>query len=266
VGSAFGPRKECAGLDWSVAGVEPEPRAGYKRIAERDRELEAFCSACWQRHEARAPRREVIEPWPTRETFRANWPLLSFDLIVSSWKIETAPLDRDGEVAAELLDPPVVPVLSWRERYAAELDRHPALASDLRAELLADLDGGRLGDGVERVLERGRLSTGERAVVRAWLYGDDGARIAEDLGWRPQTVALLLANGRYRLRWLGSPKAGENGRARERSVSRAGDPDAPRAPAPPAPAVAMLADLSPRAGNAPLRPTGRRGSRCDERI
>ncbi len=64
--------------------------------------------------------------------------------------------------------------------------------------------------------------------MRPVLAGDSPAQVAEDLAWRRQTVALLLANGTYRLRWLASPKAGANGRAAERAISRGGDPGEPR--------------------------------------
>jgi hypothetical protein len=102
---------------------------------------------------------------------------------------------HEAEVDASLLDPPAPPDVSWRERYAAELEQHPNLAFDLRPDQPP-------GDGIERVLERAGLPPGERVVTRAWLYGDDRARIAEELGWRPQTVTLLLSNGRWRLEHL----------------------------------------------------------------
>jgi hypothetical protein len=91
-----------------------------------------------------------------------------------------------SELAEELLDPPTVQERSWREVFAADLASHPAIAADLER-------GGDL-DGIELILERAQLSTSERLVVRGWLMGDDAATIAEDLGWRPQTVVLLLRN------------------------------------------------------------------------
>jgi hypothetical protein len=89
-----------------------------------------------------------------------------------------------------------VPERDWRDTYAQELASHPAIAADLER-------GGDL-DGIELVLERAQLSSSERLVIRGWLMGDDAATIADDLGWRPQTVVLLLRNARARLhdpRW-----------------------------------------------------------------
>jgi hypothetical protein len=99
-------------------------------------------------------------------------------------------------MSEELLDPPAPPERKCRELYADELATHPLILQDLER-------GGEL-DGVELVLERASLTVRERVVIRAWLAGDDATTIAEDLGWRPQTVILLLRNGRDRLadpRW-----------------------------------------------------------------
>jgi hypothetical protein len=62
--------------------------------------------------------------------------------------------------------------------------------------------------GAEALAEKAEIGAGltssERLVIRGWLMGDDAATIAADLGWRPQTVVLLLRNARARLhdpRW-----------------------------------------------------------------
>jgi hypothetical protein len=145
----------------------------------------------WQRHEVRGHRPNP-RIWPTTGSFHANWPLLAEDLIVGSWKVAGAEsLQETSTIDLELLDPPAVPERSWREVFAADLDAHPLIREDL--------EHGGPGDGVELVLERAQLSAGERAVVRGWLAGDDVETIAEDLGWRPQTVIMLLRNGRFRL-------------------------------------------------------------------
>jgi hypothetical protein len=135
--------------------------------------------------------------WPGGRTFHSNWPLLAFDLIVGAWKISGAEsLEETAELDIELLDPPEVPERGWREIFAAELDSYPMI--------LQDLERGAQGDGVELVLERAGLTTSERLVIRGYLAGDEAPTIASDLGWRPQTVVLLLRNALQRLadpRW-----------------------------------------------------------------
>jgi hypothetical protein len=205
--------------------------------------LQAFSDACLQRHEAH----HVGHPgpllqWPSGTAFR-SWPEvaeIAFPLIVADWKVGGAaaylaggePLLREYrlmngetlEVAAEmdaaLLDPEPSPEVDWHDTYAAELTAAPAIAADLAHKL---------GDGIELVLERAHLSSGERAVMRAWLYNPDLAQIATDLGWRPQTVGMLHRNALYRLRWLGDQRGGKNqrGDVRRRNeyagAARAGD-------------------------------------------
>jgi hypothetical protein len=100
-----------------------------------------------------------------------------------------------AELAADLLDPKPPPEVDWRDTYAVELAGSPGI--------LKDLNTAGVGDGIELVLERAQLSAGERAVIRPRLYGIEVRVIAEDLGWRPQTVDTLIRNAEDRLRWLG---------------------------------------------------------------
>jgi hypothetical protein len=188
--------EEAGVQDFGIRGVQPEPRRGYRSSVVRDRQLEAFSQAVWQRHSAtRTGHPGSLEQWPTPLAFHACWPLLAGDLIVAGWKIagaSAADFPLVEETALELLDPPAPPELDWHDTYALELARHPAIAGDLA-------DPGP-GDGVERVLERAQLSVRERLVIRPWLAGDDAATIASDLGLRPQSVILVLMNARNRLR------------------------------------------------------------------
>lgn len=204
----------------------------------------------WQRHEAHHPSEGTIEKWPSRADFR-TWPLsrpgglgpITFPLIVADWKISQGAaklevsepvireyhyldgktLDIHGELDAELLDPPLPPEVHWRDTFAAELAAAPALAADLAT--------GKQGDGIERVLERAQLTSGERAVIRAWLSNrGDLAKVAEDLQERPQTVNLIFGNALYRLRYLGQnathgsnhEKRGNVGGSEHRDAGREG--------------------------------------------
>lgn len=186
--------------DQGIRGVEAEPAGGFRTVGGRDRALESFCAAVWERHEVRG-RRPNPRMWPTSQAFKVNWPLLAVDLLVGAWKIDGAEsLEEAAEIDEDLLDPPAVPERDWRDLFAAELASHPLILEDLER-------GGEL-DGIELVLERANLTVSERLVVRGWLAGDDTATIAADLGWRPQTVILLLRNARDRLqdpRWA-APK------------------------------------------------------------
>jgi hypothetical protein len=213
-----------------IRGIQPEPARGFKTAGGRDRALEAFCAAVWDRHEVRGQRPNP-RMWPTSGAFKSNMPGIAFDLIVAAWKVTEAgaddarllhPPDRGeerthwlygtsscdsdvgnpwvqarhsaaavAEMTEELLDPPAPAERDCRDVYAVELARHPAI--------LEDLERGEQGDGIERVLERAGLTTSERLVIRGWLAGDDIATIAADLGWRPQTVSTLHRNGLYRL-------------------------------------------------------------------
>ncbi len=132
--------------------------------------------------------------WPSSWTFHSNWPLLADDLVVAAWKLDgaaAADLPLVEEADHELLDPPEVPERGWPEIFAAELASHPLI--------LQDLGSGRQGDGVERVLERAGLTMSERLVIRSFIAGDETRTTAADLGWRPQTVTLLLACALRRL-------------------------------------------------------------------
>jgi hypothetical protein len=178
---------------FGVRGVLPEPRAGYRNAQARERHLEAFCSALWQRVGHGSHRQGPTHPWPTG-SFRVNWPGLALDLVIADWKIAgAAAADSPSveEIDVDLLDPPPVPDRDWREVFAGELARHPMI--------LEDLERGAKLDGVEFVLERAGLTSSERAVIRGWLAGDDAGTIASDLRWRPQTVIMLLTNARVRL-------------------------------------------------------------------
>jgi hypothetical protein len=187
----------ASGTDFGVAGVQPEPRAGYHDSQARERSLEAFSRAVWQRHGHGGHRPGPTHPWPTG-SFHVNWPLLAVDLIIANWKIAGAaaadsPLVE--EIDVDLLDPPPAPERDWREVFAVELASHPSI--------LEDLERGAKMDGVELVLERAGLTASERLVIRGWLAGDDAATIAVDLSWRPQTVIMLLTNARIRLEDVG---------------------------------------------------------------
>jgi hypothetical protein len=182
-------------LDFGVRGVPAEPRAGFHNPQARDRALEAFCSAVWQRQSS--GHRPNPRPWPTTSSFHSNWPLLFNDLVVGAWKIaEAESLTETAEIDEDLLDPPAVPERDCRDVYAAELAGHPVI--------LEDLENGARIDGVELVLERAGLTTSERAVIRAWLAGDDEGTIAQDLAWRRNMVTTLLHTGCWRLKDVAS--------------------------------------------------------------
>src|SRR5260370_554226 len=68
----------ASGTDFGVAGVQPEPRAGYHDSQARERSLEAFSRAVWQRHDHGGHRPGPTHPRPTR-SFPPNWPLLALD-------------------------------------------------------------------------------------------------------------------------------------------------------------------------------------------
>jgi hypothetical protein len=187
-------------VDFGIAGVQPEPRAGYRVTAVRNRQLQAFSDAVWQRHQATHAQGGPIGHWPASTTFHTNWPLLAWHLIEASWWIAGAEGDGGSDVAdTDDLDPLPPPERDWHETYAAELLRKPAILRDLDS----DLNSGRVGDGIERVLERAQLSSGERAVIRPFLYGTEVSLIAEDLGWQRLTVGNLLRNALDRLKFLG---------------------------------------------------------------
>jgi hypothetical protein len=182
--------------DFGISGVPAEPRTGYHSPLARDRSLAEFSAAVWQRQSS-GHRPGLKRLWPTTGSFHANWPLLANDLIVSAWKIAGAEsLTETAEIEEDLLDPPSVPERDWREVFAVELARHPAI--------LEDLEKGSKMDGVELVLERAGLTTSERAVIRAWLAGDDEGTIAQDLAWRRNMVATLLHTGCWRLKDVAS--------------------------------------------------------------
>lgn len=187
---------DVASIDHGVRGVLPEPVAGFRTAGGRDRALESFCAAVWERHAVRGHRPNP-RMWPTTGSFHSNWPLLAKDLVISAWKIAGAEsLTETAEIDEALLDPPTVPDRDWRDVFAAELASHPAI--------LEDLEKGAKMDGVELVLERAGLTTSERAVIRSWLAGDDASTIAEQLGWRPHMVATLLHTGCWRLKDVAS--------------------------------------------------------------
>ena len=167
--------------------------------ATRTRHLQAFSDACWQRHEAHhLGQTGTSTQWPGLLAFHSNWPLLVDDLVVAAWKLEgtaAADLPLFDEADMELLDPKPPPEMDWHDTYAPELAGSPVILQNLNNPVP--------GDGIELVLEQAQLSSGERAVMRAWLYGDDLATIAADLVWRPQTVGTLHRNAMDRLRWLG---------------------------------------------------------------
>jgi len=241
----FGAAAPIVG-DQGIAGVAPEPKAGFRTARARDEALEAFSSAVWQRHSA--SHHPDPQPWPSSSTFHRNMPHIAFDLIVAAWRVdelETEQLQRrpskgserehwlfgmstadseqrssswyvkrqtavaTSELDEELLDPKPPVEQDARQLYAAELAAHPAI--------LEELERGGRQDGVELVLERAQLSTRERMVIRPWLGGDDARAIAADLGMRSQTVVLMLNNARNRLqdveRW-----APRRARALARSV------------------------------------------------
>jgi len=228
--------------DWGIRGIDPEPKAGYRLTKTRNIHLQAFSDAVWQRHEVHRPGHPgPLQQWPSSTAFHSNWPLLAQDLLVAEWKIAGAaaaelPLIEFGDIA--LLDPPAPPALDWHDTYALELAAAPGIASDLAAE--------RLGDGIELVLERAQLSAGERAVMRTWLYNPDLETIAQDLGWRPQTVHTLYRNALDRLRWLG---LNSEKKPQHRNVLSSGHADRARASHVPSLAGSRQRDHAhPRAG------------------
>lgn len=181
--------------------MDPEPRTGYKLTKTRNEHLQAFSNAAWQRHEAHhLGQSGPSSQWPSSLAFHSNWPLLADDLVVAAWKLDgaaAADLPLVDEADHELLDPPAPPEVDWHDTYAVELARSPGVMQDL------DNVSVRRDDRIELVLERAQLSAGERAVIRPRLYGIEVRVIAEDLGWRPQTVETLIRNAEDRLRWLG---------------------------------------------------------------
>lgn len=197
-----------------IAGVVPEPVGGFHTAAARDRALEVFCAAVWDRHEVRG-RRSVPRMWPSSGTFTNNWPLLATDLLIGAWKIsEAESSEESAELDVELLHPPAPPERDWRAVYADELASNPGI--------LEDLERGGAVDGPEYVLERAGLTLSERTVLRGWMMGDDVAHIAADLSWRTQTVMAILYNARHRLEdpslWSRRRNLGRD-RARERLVA-----------------------------------------------
>lgn len=226
-------------MDFGISGFASEPRGGYRSRAVRDRELQAFCDGVWQRHEATHARGGPIGEWPNRQTFKTNWPIDAFRLIVADWKIAEdqaaigrrlptlhtrwryprKPIEIVAELAEELLDPPDPPEVDWRSQFAAQLASHPELLYELSPK-----QGQGPGDGIELVLERVFAGfPGQRAAIRGWLqhhgtvdppYGGVIPVIAKELNERAQTVGTNLRNGLERLRWLGQADAERRGKER----------------------------------------------------
>lgn len=180
--------------DYGVSGIQPEPRAGFSSAGDRDRSLERFSTATWQRLR-RA--RQVPSPdvWPTRSDFLQYWPAIAEDLLVADWKIAKAEVtDVELEVAMEVLLPAPAPARDWRELYCGELED-----CALRP-LLEPAPGQAPGDNLELVFDYAQLTPGERVVIRPWLYDTSLEQVAQDLGWRLSTVQTLYRNAVYRLR------------------------------------------------------------------
>jgi hypothetical protein len=240
-----GLAKEAA-IDFGIRGVDAEPRSGYRLTKTRNEHLQAFSNAAWQRHEAHhLGQAGPSTQWPSSVAFHSNWPLLAGDLVIASWKVDGAaaadlPLvDEVEEADRDLLDPKPPPEVSWRDTFRVELAGSPGILQDLNNDVV--------GDGIELVLERAQLSAGERAVMRGKLAGDEHRAIAEDLGWRPQTVETLIRNAEDRLRWLGQNPGVQ--KERGNVFSRNGHHDRARTPHVSVPAGARKRDhAQPRAG------------------
>lgn len=195
-------------MDYNVAGLDPEPRAGFRSVKRRDAELERFSNAVWQRQE-RAARAPASRSWPGREAFKTNWPQLAFELIVAAWKIAGAQADSPVlELDVELLDPTPARRPHWRERYGEQLQ-------PLFAAALEPRDGQAPGDNLELVFELCELTAAERLVLRAFLARLDLADIAADAHERLNTLQIRLRNALFRVH-----QVAENGRPAQRRLQR----------------------------------------------
>ncbi len=193
--------------DFGVSGIDPEPKRGYGDSRARDRSLQSFSDAVWQRHEAGAHSRNVSS-WPNAIAFHQHWPELALDLIIADWKLGA--VDTNAIMWAEIdkLDPKPLPSIDWRQLYVAELQARPELEALLFREQSTP------GDNIEFILECAELTAGERAVIRPLLYGFEPRSIAADLSWRVQTVQILIRNALDRLSWWA--QNGANGHTRRK--------------------------------------------------
>src|SRR5260370_37582984 len=101
----------ASGTDFGVAGVQPEPRAGYHDSQARERSLEAFSRAVWQRPDHGGPRPGPTHPWPTG-SFHVHWPLPAIGLVLANWTSTGAGAADSPLVEAikvDLMYPPPAP-------------------------------------------------------------------------------------------------------------------------------------------------------------
>jgi hypothetical protein len=163
----------------------------------------------WQTHEARQRHPGYKTKWPTRATFKAEWPLLAPDLIEAAWMVEGAQADSEmTTIAYQLLDPPPPKQEPWQLLYWSELIRWPRIAMALVAD-----------SPISQVFRMARLSPNEISVAHLRLASGDpldageesfGA-IASQLRKRKGNVWTLFQRALYKLRDLA--------RSREESVA-----------------------------------------------
>jgi hypothetical protein len=170
----------------------------------RDEALEAFCRGMWQTHEARQRHPGYRTKWPTRSTFKAEWPLLATALLVADWQIDGARTDSPvTEIEMALLDPAPPAKLPWQQRYWTELMAWPRIALALVGE-----------SPVGQVFLMARLSPGEDQVARLRLASGDSldgdettfGAIARHVGKRKGNVWVMWRRALYKLRDLVQPR------------------------------------------------------------
>jgi DNA-binding CsgD family transcriptional regulator len=159
----------------------------------RDVSLERYCTELWQIHEVRGWHADFREAWPTRETFKENWPLLAPDLIVGAWKIQRAhaAVEREEVDYDQVLDPKPASTIHWRERYADELAAQPRLAFALA--------GAR---PLSAVIRRARITPLEAEAFRLWAAGTSLSSTARVMGRQKRTVKLFIDRALFKVRML----------------------------------------------------------------
>lgn len=150
------------------------PDAVYEAQLERD------MRRLWQIHEATTTWPAYRATWPDRITFLRNWPLLALDLVVADWKVRRAfsPLEVEA-IPAEILMPPRPPEREpWQKRYAAEIERYPAL-------------GWALQQSLDAVFRRAKLTPTYATALRMWLQGESDQAIGRAIHRRSRFVAEI---------------------------------------------------------------------------
>ena len=155
-----------------IESFEPRPKRPKRLVVKSDAAFEAQLARdmerVWQTHEATATWPAYRAQWPNRAAFKANWPLLAFDLVVADWKVRRAGSQLESEeIPAEILDPPPAPDREpWQARYAEEIAQHSSLGWALQQSLGA-------------VFRRAKLSPTYAVALRMWLEGESDVAIAK---------------------------------------------------------------------------------------